>query len=103
MVENYVNKNTTKVNADCGCKGDVEVKNFNRAKVKNYVTTAAETGSNGAYGGNVSNKVKGDDNENNDADGSGGAASVRTGAADAGTSVVNVVNKNLTRVKKSAN
>src|SRR3989344_4836055 len=98
MVENYVNKNTTKVNADCGCKGDVEVNNYNRAKVKNNVLTSADSGYNQAFGGDVKNKVKGDDNENNDADGSGGAASVKTGSADAGTSVVNVVNKNLTRV-----
>src|SRR3989338_6777550 len=57
-VMNVVNSNDTKVKTDCGCKGDITVRNRNRAFVANDVDSKADTGDNvakGADGGNGGN------------------------------------------------
>ena len=114
---NVVNRNLTRVSADCGCEGDVKVKNKNRAKVRNYVDAKANTGKNwagGAKGGNGGTSG-GVDNSNGEEDadaknnttgkgGNGGASSeggwVETGNARADAFAENVVNRNKTRVRR---
>ena len=109
---NRVNGNHTRVNADCGCEGDVKVKNKNRAKVRNYVDAKANTGKNwagGAKGGNggtsggVDNNADGDAKENTTGNGGAGGQGgeggwVQTGNARADAAAINVVNRNMTRV-----
>lgn len=104
-VENYVNSNKTVVDV-CGCegKGDITVNNKNKyTNVTNGVSTVANTGENATVGGYAKNKVSGGfswwhhGSSSNTA--VGGAAYSETGSAAAGSSVVNVVNKNITRIK----
>lgn len=112
-VTNKVNTNITKVENDCDCDDIlVKVKNLNDAYVHNYVSVFAETGSNdangdpggsGGDGGDISNS--GYDDVENSHTGDGGAGGVGgdgggilTGDAVAGASVVNRVNKNVTRI-----
>lgn len=104
-VENYVNSNKTVVDV-CGCegKGDVTVNNTNKyTHVTNGVSTLANTGENTTAGGNAKNKVSGGysfwygGSSSNTA--VGGAGYSETGSAAAGSAVVNVVNKNITRIK----
>lgn len=115
-VSNMVNRNDTRVSS-CGCEGnsfsgsgDVSIRNRNRVAVKNYIETEAETGDNkakGSQGGNGGNAgyVGGFGNDGNEVDGgSGGDSSdggyISTGSASARTEVLNVVNKNITRVRR---
>ncbi len=109
LVGNAVNSNLTAVNAnDCGCGRNVAVRNHNRAYVVNKVTTEANTGNNGTNGGNANNKVgggwwyhNGNHNNNNNNDSKGGyAGEINSGSAASHTAVVNVVNSNLTRVRR---
>lgn len=104
-VENHVNSNKTVVDL-CGCKGkgDVTVSNTNKyTKVVNNVETVANTGGNQTAGGDAKNKVSGGfswwhgGSSTNTA--VGGSAYSETGSAVAGSSVVNIVNKNITRMK----
>lgn len=99
VVSNTVNTNRTKVKQPCECEGEVKVENNNRAKVKNYIGTFADTGLNLTAGGSTENKVKGAHNDDNEANG-GDSGSVNTGNADAWTSVTNIVNKNVTRIRR---
>ena len=117
-VLNVVNSNATSVNR-CGCdreggNGDVTVRNQNRAFVGNLVVADADTGDNwagGARGGNGGNAGDIDNYEGDDVDdsttgngGHGGAGgeggTVYTGYALADAGAVNVVNTNLTRVRR---
>lgn len=104
-VENYVNSNKTVVDV-CGCEGngDITVNNTNKyTHVTNGVSTAANTGDNTTAGGNAKNKVSGGfswwhgGSSSNTA--VGGASYSESGSAAAGSAVVNVVNKNITRIK----
>lgn len=110
-IANQVNTNKTVVDKDCGCKGDVDVKTTSSASVANSVNTISNTGNNVVVGGDASNSVEGGSyswykkhskssskNGGNTANGGMGGTIV-TGAALAGTEVVNVVNTNVTRVK----
>ncbi len=85
-VENYVNDNTTKVSASCrrGCTADIKVINKNDARVRNTVDVSASTGGNGIVA------VKG----------GGNSGDIRTGDAYADSLVVNVVNTNVTRIRR---
>ena len=111
-VGNDVNSNDVKIKVVCGCENnvdDVNVNLNNGAKVKNYVDTKAKTGHNDANGGNAGNQTTGgnvrysdDDNTagntSNANAGSGGV--VVTGWADAYSTVVNVVNSNVVRIRR---
>jgi hypothetical protein len=108
FVTNVVNSNTTKVTADCGCKGDVKIKSKNGASVGNNVGTSAFTGGNGSFGGAgvgkaVSNSSSyhhyGNSGAESKANG-GDGGSVDSGNAASGSSVMNVVNSNVTRVRR---
>ena len=110
LVVNDVNNTTTKIKADCGCKGDITVTNKNKAYVTNAVITDADSGDNTADGGKAKNRVSGgsvewssDDNiagnDGNKAHG-GNGGEVWTGNADSLASVVNVVNTTVTRIRR---
>jgi len=85
-VGNTVNSNETKIKASCrrGCTGDVKVENDNGAMVRNEVDITAQTG------GNEIITVKGGSN----------SGDIDTGIADAYSEVINVVNTNITRVRR---
>jgi len=119
LVANDVNYNKTKITSSCDCEeqdGDVEikVKNKNQAYVKNDVETKAKTGYNTATGGDSGcecgngggdgGDVKGSDDDNDAGDGgdagNGGDAYIDTGNALSGTEVVNLVNHNVTRIRR---
>src|SRR3989338_1353598 len=90
-VENVVNTNDTKVKTTCGCRGDVTVGNSNRAMVKNYVDTTAKTGYNDANGGNGGGGFGND---------GGNGGMIFSGSAGAGSGVANLVNSNITRIRR---
>lgn len=118
-VMNAVNTNRTIINRcacedeDCECGFDI-VKNRNSAMVMNGVGVAAETGENlaeGSYGGDGGDggKIYNGGGECSDVDesttgngGDGGQGSegglVQTGVSYSRANVVNVVNRNLTRI-----
>lgn len=106
MVGNDVNTTKTKVSADCGCKGDITVKNKNSASVTNLVDTYANTGSNVSAGGDAKNKVSGtqyswwwgNNGNNGSNEATGGDSDVVTGDAGAEATVVNTVNHTVTRI-----
>ena len=112
---NDVNSNDTEINrcGECDVEdGDVVVVNTNRAMVRNGVGAMANTGENGAdgsYGGEGGNGGDIDNNDGDDVDdsttgdgGTGGpggpGALIQTGHANANAGVINVVNRNLTRI-----
>ena len=114
LIGNEVNTNKTKVNL-CGCEednnGDVTVKNRNKAKVKNNVGASSDTGSNNADGGTAygsagsGGDVKGSDDDNTggnggDAGDGGNGGDVYTWDAETAVDIVNVVNRNVTRVRR---
>ncbi len=86
VVGNDINYNDTKVSGLCGfgCSGDVKVINKNSAFVKNTVTTKADTG----------------DNEIKVMFGGSNNGAISTGASSAGSSVTNIVNSNITRIRR---
>lgn len=101
-VVNVVNSNTTKVCAPCvDCEGNVEVANNNGANVGNGVGVLADTGENVAAGGDAtatggyyyggSGTALGGNNT---------AGDIETGNAYSSAKVVNVVNKNITRIRR---
>ncbi len=119
-VINYVNVNRTLVDrcacqgqALCECSNDL-VRNSNRAFLLNAASTEASTGVNyadgsvagaGGSGGAIvnNNSKEGDVQESNTGTGGNGGSSVdgglvTTGTAISTTSVINVVNRNLTRI-----
>ena len=114
LITNDVNYNKTKITVDCGCNDvdDVTVTNTNNARVKNYVDVKAKTGRNNANGGGAGDNSAGSGGSVNNSDdgntgGNGGDAGsggwgglIGTGDAEAGSLVVNVVNTNITRVRR---
>ena len=126
-VINVVNSNATEID-NCGCEPTEEevveeqgshftlVKNRNRAIVFNGVEAKADTGDNAAKGSEGGNAGDAGDIENENAQsgtvingttgngGNGGAGSdggfVQTGAAVSGARAVNIVNTNLTRIRR---
>jgi len=118
-VLNVVNSNATSVEDDCGCRGkrnrgnDITVTNNNRAFVANGVGSDANSGQNaaggadggdGGNGGDIdagSNKVKKSNTGNGGAGGEAGEGGwVDSGKASSKSGIVNVVNTNLTRVRR---
>jgi hypothetical protein len=102
-VVNKVNTNITKVGVNCvNCQDtdDVIVKNMNMANVGNGVGVGADTSDNYAVGGNGG---KGGFTFGGSANGGAGGSNsgdITTGGAYAGAKVINVVNTNITRVRK---
>jgi len=113
-VINDVNSNDTEINR-CACNGtedgDVVVMNRNRAMVGNGVYAGANTGENGADGSSGGEGGNGGDIDNNGDDvddsttgsgGTGGSGSlgalIQTGHANSNAGVINVVNRNVTRI-----
>ena len=113
-VVNVVNTNKTKIEVDCDCANnvdDVKVRNNNQAKVKNYVGVGADSGNNavwGGLGGDAGNsgytKASGNSIANGgDANGGNGGANsgdIKTGDAYGKAKVVNIVNKNITKIRR---
>ncbi len=123
-ITNRVNTNRTKITTDCGCEGqngDVEVTNSSKAKVGNTVAVDANTGYNAVVGGTSGAAGNGGNASahswskwNHHMAGHGASASagnggntgtsnnlgtIVTGDALSDSVVVNVVNRNLTRVR----
>lgn len=115
-IANDVNYNKTKISVSCDCEDvdDVTVTNINNAKVKNYVDVKAKTGYNDANGGDAGCDCVGggdggdvinsdDDNDAGDGGdaGNGGAGgTIVTGHADGYSGVINLVNTNVTRIRR---
>ena len=118
FIENDVNYNKTKISVDCDCEGsnvdDVTVTNNNYAKVKNDVDVKAKTGYNDANGGDAGCDCVGggdggsvNNSNSGNAGGDGGNAGdggdggyINTGFAGAGSGIVNLVNHNITRIRR---
>ena len=117
LIENDVNYNEIEVDVDCDCEGDVDdvtVTNHNSASVGNNVDVRARTGHNEANGGDAGcDCVGGGDggnvnhSEDHNAGGNGGNAGhggwggyINTGDAEAGSGIVNLVNTNITRIRR---
>ena len=85
LVQNTVNTNETKIRTPCrrGCVGKIEVRNENGARVRNNVTTIANTGDN--------------EIERNNRCGEG---CIVTGRAKSLSTVINVINSNITRIRR---
>ena len=118
-VKNLVNSNLTDINrcgceassTDCECSND-RIRNSSRASLMNGVMTDANTGINeadgsyagtGGAGGAVVNNNGGDIQGSTTGSGANGGSSVdgglvQTGISTSLTSVINVVNRNLTRI-----
>lgn len=118
-IKNVVNKNDTEINR-CTCNGDKDkiegndkVKNENTATVGNEGKVKADTGDNhadGSEGGAAGNagdieNTGGEQDVDESHTGSGGAGGagalgglVVTGPSDASGEIVNIVNKNITRI-----
>jgi uncharacterized membrane protein len=90
LVTNTVNTNDTRLRVPCiGCNGDIEVENENSVKLHNDVTAVAKTGDNEIEAGRTH--------------GCGGSCScpkIVTGVADSLATVINVVNTNVTRIRR---
>ena len=119
-VSNTVNSNETKVSRACDdCeRGEVTVRNRNNATVRNTVDAEADTGKNDADGGDAAGAGSGgsvsggyyywyysagSDNEAGDGgDGGdgGNGGEIYTGPSDSYSSAINVVNTNITRVRR---
>jgi len=114
VVVNAVNTNRTHIRSGCsGCDGgDITVRNRNRRTiVTNNVEVEAETGDNDADGdeggnggdsGDATNFCGGNATTGDGGDGGDGGwgGEIRTGDADAGAAVINVVNRNVTRISR---
>jgi len=117
-VKNLVNSNLAEINRcacaendeNCECSND-RIRNTNRAYLGNAVMTEASSGLNaalgsyagaGGAGGAIANCGDEVENSTTGAGGAGGAGSdggiIQTGASSAWSSVINVVNRNLTRI-----
>src|SRR3989344_1582078 len=89
---------------------DITVTNHNSASVRNTVNVSASTGGNDANGGTGSAAGNGGDGNHSDdhnAGGNGGNAGhggwgryINTGDAEAGSGIVNLVNTNITRIRR---
>ncbi len=109
-ISNDVNSNNTDVEANPWATGDVRLRSRNVVDLGNAVATGAATGDNVANGRRGVNTVSGgsvtDSNYANKA-GNGGnhveggsGGEIRTGVATTNNSVVNVLNRNVTRMRK---
>lgn len=119
-VQNDINRNNTNITADCGCKGDITVRNNNRSMVGNALGVAANTGDNMLAGGTSGMAGDGGDasshswyawnyymNNGSAQGGNGGnsgsagdGGTITTGNSYADGLVVNVVNRNVTRIAR---
>lgn len=110
-IENYVNTTETDIEDSCGCEENgnpffgrrsssrsIDVDNDNTANVSNTVETKARSGDNTSNGGNAHGHTTGRDGYNDSTAGSGGT--ITTGRADSFSSVVNVINSNVTRIRR---
>ncbi|TAL49514.1 hypothetical protein EPN83_00350 [Patescibacteria group bacterium] len=95
IVTNDVNYNDTDIDVDCGCKGDITVDNHNGARVTNTVNTTASSGNNVANGGDGSHSHH---HHGGSSGGDGGI--IVTGDAGAIGDVANIVNSNITRIRR---
>ena len=123
VIGNDVNSNRTLISSDCGCdETRTSVRNKNRAVVLNGVYAGSNTGDNkakgadtgnGGSGGDIDNGGYNDDGDVKESDtGNGGAAGDISGAESGGyvetfdattqVRVINVVNRNVTRVLRSS-
>lgn len=114
ILDSYYGDNSGSLQVDiykCVCPGDITVINKNKARVKNEIHVGAYTGGNSANGGSGgqgghTGKVKAQkggtaisgDGGNGGAGGDGGT--IRTGDARAKGKVINVVNTNMTRIRR---
>lgn len=118
-VKNLVNSNLTDINrcactassTDCACSTE-KVRNINRVYLGNEATTEANTGLNeargsyagaGGTGGVIVNSNGGDIEKSTTGGGANGGSSAAGGLVQSGesislTSIINVVNRNLTRI-----
>ena len=117
-IKSVVNKNDTEINR-CTCGGDKDeitgddkVKNENHAHVNNSGKVKADTGDNDASGstgggagdaGSLTNNGSGDIEDSGTGNGGNGGTGapgglVVTGHSDASGEIVNIVNKNITRI-----
>mgnify|MGYP001571674968 CR=1 FL=1 len=118
-IHNDVNYNKTKVTVGCDCEDDsnvddILVTNNNDARVKNYVDVKAKTGYNDANGGDTGCGCEGGGDggdvnysEDHNTAGDGGNAGdggwggyIDTGNAVSGSNIVNLVNHNITRIRR---
>jgi len=110
VVTNNVNGTDVRVDADCGCRGDVRIHTQNEAVVGNSVMTAADSGNNTSVGGNADTDVRSwwrrgrnrVGNDRNNATG-GSAGEVDTGDATSVSDVLNSVNQTMVRVTRRSN
>jgi len=115
LIVNDVNFNDTDIEVDCDCDSDVDdvtVTNNNYAEVGNWVDVYAGTGNNNADGGSAGNNGAGNggdviDSDDDNFGGNGGDAGdggwggvIVTGDAGAGSEIVNLVNTNITRIRR---
>ncbi len=119
VITNVVNSNDTDIKDSCGCDeeqgpaGKIKVKNENiETWVGNGVWAASDTGYNGVSGGNgglggSTGKAKavGDDSVAKSGSGGNGGSStnwgwIETGNATSISEIANVVNTNITRIKR---
>jgi uncharacterized Zn-finger protein len=109
-VSNDVNSNNTDVDTNPWATNDIRLRSRNTVDLGNGVTNAASSGSNTSNGKRAYSDLSGgsvtDSNFNNTA-GNGGnhveggsGGEIHTGVATTNNSVVNVLNRNVTRVRK---
>jgi hypothetical protein len=124
-ISNDINTNRTKITTNCGCQGknggDVTVNNQNNANIGNAVVAGSNTGYNGVTGGNTGAAGNGGETashswskwNNHHMNNNGGATAgnggntgtsnnigtILTGDSLSDSLVVNVVNRNITRIK----
>ncbi len=93
IVQNTVNTNETKIRTPCrrGCVGGIEVENENGARVRNRVVTIAKTGD---------NKIETNNGCWEDCRNSRGEGCIVTGRAKSLSTVINVINSNITRIRR---
>lgn len=98
-IVNVVNTNKTKVKVttcSLNCPvDDIEVENRNKAHVDNTVDVIADTGMNETFGGDGGHAFFG-----GTANGGTNSGDIDTGDAKAKSKVVNVVNTNITRIRR---
>ena len=103
-VSNVVNSNDTRIKAPCtrNCTGDIEIENESKAKVENSLGVEADTGLNFAVAGDATATNSGCHHRCNTSTANGGSVNgdIKTGDANSYGDVVNVVNINLTRVRR---
>jgi hypothetical protein len=109
-VSNDVNSNNTDTEANPWATGDIRLRSRNVVELGNGVASAALTGDNRAHGHQATNHaINGNVSETNydNTAGNGGnhveggsGGEIRTGVSTTNNSVVNVLNRNVTRIRK---